>query len=126
MTDWTTIRATGATTTVVQSETTWLNLGGYRDLVIWLDVRSVIVDPFVNVNLDFQTSPVPDEKYFVTIANQVLAASGTPTILKVLSTATPRLEVWLRWKLYVTGTPSNDWSATFRIHCAVNPARLPA
>ena len=32
MTDWTTIRAAGASTTIVQSETTWLDLGGYRDL----------------------------------------------------------------------------------------------
>jgi hypothetical protein len=120
--DWTSILVTGATPVVVQSEEKWLDLDGYRDLVMWLEVKSVTQSGYVV--LDYQTSPVPDENYFVTMWSETLAASSTPAVKTILSTATTPLEVWLRWKLRVSGIPPSDWGACFRIHCAVNGKAL--
>lgn len=116
--DWTNILVTGATQTVVQSEEKWLDLDGYRDLVMWLDVKSVAQSGYVVV--DYQTSPVPDENYFVTMWSETLAVSNTPAVKTILSTATTPFEVWLRWKLRTSGTPPGDWGGCFRIHCTAN------
>jgi hypothetical protein len=121
--DWTTLRATSAQTTVVQSEVGWLDLEGYRDVVLWLEVRHVANGGGTNVVLDYQTSPEPDESYFTTMESETLTASADPVVQPIPATATTPLEVWLRWRLRVTGSPSSDWGATFRIHCAANPSK---
>lgn len=116
--DWTNIVTSGASTTIVQSEEHWLELDGYRDLVMWLEVKSVAAPGYVV--LDYQTSPVTDENYFITMASETLVTAAAPKITIIKSTATIPFEVWLRWKLWVSGTPPGDWGATFRVHCAAN------
>jgi hypothetical protein len=123
--DWTSIRVSGASATVTQSEIGWLDLDGYRDLVMWLEVRNVAVGGGTSVVLDFETSPVPDDNFFATMASETLAASGSPVITKILATAATPLDVWVRWKLRATGSPASEWGATFRIHCSANPTKVP-
>ena len=39
--DWTTLRFNGSTQSATQSELTWLDVGNYRDVIFWLEVKSI-------------------------------------------------------------------------------------
>lgn len=120
--DWTTIRVTGTNGPVVQAEHGWLDLEGFSDVFFWLEISNVVSIGAIVPILVYETSPLPDDSYFAAIGIEpFLAASATPIISKVPSTAAVPLDAWVRWKLLFPGSPVAEWGGTFRIHCAANP-----
>ena len=123
--DWTTVHVTGTAGTVKQSEPTWVDVGDYRDIVLWLETRGVLIPALQSVQLYYETSPTKDDGLFSTLASQASLAANTRYIDKVLEASNPSvpLSKWVRWRLAVTGSPSTEWGATFRIHCSLNANR---
>jgi hypothetical protein len=125
--DWTTLRLTGATNTIAQSEPLWLDVDDYRDAVFWLEVKNREIGGAVGVVCVYETSPSKDEVLFRPMTGPFpLAVTSTPYITKVLEAQNPSvpLSKWIRWRLYLSGTPSSEWGATFRIHCSLNASRV--
>ena len=116
LTDWITVR--GNNNTITQSESEWLDLTPYEDVVFWIDVREVTG---AAVTLNIQTSPTKDEAFFGAAnlyQNTALAPTTTPIISKVTMTgATVPLSRYLRWQLTSANTP---FDATFRIMVSAN------
>lgn len=125
--DWTTIRGTGGATgapglVVTQSESNWVSLQPYQDIIFFLEVREVTV-PTGAITLAYETSPLKDESLFVAMATvaalAVTPVAITPTKVILATTAGVPLARWVRWKLTST-TTSGAWDATFRIAAAAN------
>ena len=124
--DWTTIRVTGATSTVIQAEENWVDIDSYGDLVFWLEVSNLLLGGGTAVQLAYETLPSKDESLVRSLSTFSLSAAATPHITKVLDgIATELPAAWLRWKLSALGSPSGEWGATFRIHCAGLPRGSP-
>jgi len=125
--DWTTLRLTGATNTVTQSEPLWLDVDDYRDAVFWLEVKQLSVGGAVGVLGVYETSPSKDEALFRPMTSAFpLGLTSTPYLTSVLEGQNPSvpLSKWIRWRLYLAGTPTAEWGATFRIHCSLNASRV--
>jgi hypothetical protein len=125
--NWTTLRLTGTTNTVVQSEPLWLDVDDYRDIVFWLEVKQLALGGAGAVICAYETSPSKDDVLFSAMSTFPLGLTSTPYLTKVLSAQNPSLPLgkWVRWRLYLSGTPTTEWGATFRIHCSLNPSRVP-
>jgi len=121
LTTWTTIRgASGTNVAIAQSESQWLDLLGFEDIVVWMQCQEV-TGSGATIQLNIQSSPTKDEALFVSSATTNLAASATPVVTKVLlRTATQPLARWLRWQLLASGTSTASWDAVFRIWVAAN------
>jgi len=116
LTDWITVR--GSANTVTQSESEWLDLTQYEDVMFWIDVREVTG----TVTLNLQTSPTKDENFFqaANIYQNAALAAGTltPANTKVLmSAASIPLARYVRWQLTSASAP---FDATFRIMVSAN------
>lgn len=99
---------------IIQSASSWLDLRGYQDLFLYLDVRAVASQ----VRMHYQTAPTPDEVLFQNmVADFAVVVNTGPTITKVLLSRNPTLPpaAFVRWRLTITG--GNAWKAVFRIHC---------
>ena len=128
--DFTTIRGSSTTTTITQSESEWVELSAYEDLVAWIDIREVTLGSGTNVQVNLQTAPIKDEYLFVTMESSpltVTAALTAPSVRKILlsqatggSGAPIPLGKFLRWQLVANGSPSASWDLTFRIACCAN------
>lgn len=122
--DWTTIRVTGASSTIVQTEGSWIDVDAYGDLVFWLEVRDRRLGGGTAIVFAYQTSPSKDESLFSSLSVFPLAVTTTPYITKVIdgiASVTPA--AWLRWAMSPVGSPSGEWGATFRLHVAGNRRR---
>lgn len=108
--DWLVARGTGV---VTQSERTWLDLSGYRDVVAWLDIRELSATPPA---LAYQTAPAKDELLFASAATVSLATGLTTTPI-LQDTATTPLARWFRWQLNFGGVAGD---VEFRIWVAAN------
>ena len=124
--DWLTTRAT-QNVAIAQSESDWMSFQAYQDIIFWLEVKSVTLGGLTSITLDFQTAPVKDESLFVAMVTGRTLNSGTaaltqPLIDRVLVSQNPTVPLarWVRWKLTPVGTPTGEWGACFRIHCAAN------
>lgn len=113
MQDWITIR--GAANTVTQSESEWLDLAQYQDVVLWIDAREFVG----TVTLNIQTAPTKDESFFSvgTVFTTTLALGPTAPQKVLLSVATVPLARYLRWQLT---SATNPFDATFRIMISAN------
>jgi hypothetical protein len=117
--DWITVR--GSNNTVTQSESEWLDLTQYEDVMFWIDVREVTG----TVTLNIQTSPTKDETFFTAstaaIYTSTITASAspiTPSTTKVLmASASVPVARYLRWSLTSATAP---FDATFRIITSAN------
>ena len=125
--DWTTVRLTGATNTVVQSEELWLDVDDYRDVIFWLEVKHYTTGGAGAVLGSYETAPTKDEALFRSMSSFPLGVGSVPYITKVLAEQNPSfpLSTWLRWRLSIVGTPTTEWGASFRIFCSLNRARVP-
>jgi hypothetical protein len=124
--DWTTVRLTGATNTITQTEAHWLDVDDYRDVVFWLEVKQYSVGGAVGVLCSYETSPSKDDVLFRPMNGVfLLGVTSTPYLTKVLEKQNPStpLSKWIRWRLFLAGTPTGEWGATFRIHCSLNASR---
>jgi hypothetical protein len=107
-----------------QSESEWIELGAYEDLVAWIDVREVTLGAGTNVQINLQTAPIKDEYLFVTMESSpltVTAALTAPSVRKILlsqatggSGAPIPLGRFLRWQLVANGSPSASWDLSRR------------
>jgi hypothetical protein len=128
--DFVTIRGQSTTQTVTQSESEWLDLAGYEDLVTWIDVREVTLSGNTNVQINMQTAPIKDEYLFVNMEVNpltVTAALTSPSIRKMVlaqatgATGTPvPLGRFVRWQAVASGA-TGTWDVVFRIACCANP-----
>jgi hypothetical protein len=123
--DWTTITSGSTAPIVVQSEVGWLDLIDYRDIVFWLEVKARILGGATAIVMAYQTSPSKDENLFSSMLAFPTSVGATPDVRPIIESLNPTVPLcrWLRWQLQATG-PTSDWSATFRIHCAVNRGGL--
>jgi hypothetical protein len=119
--DWTTAGGSSTDSFVAQSELEWLDLVDYRDAVFWLEVRSLTLGGATAIVMRYETSPSKDEILFSSMISFPMAVITGPDVRSVLESQNPTVPLcgWLRWRLQATG-PTGNWSATFRIHCAVN------
>jgi hypothetical protein len=120
MQPWKAIRGSTTITTVTQSESCWLDLTPYQDVVAWLEVKQVSPNGGTNVQMAYQTSPTKDETLFQAVTAAFNMATGVTTTIMLKDAATVSLSRYLRWQLSVTGTPTGPWDATFRIFIAAN------
>lgn len=122
--DWTTIRLDSTQTSLVQSESGWIDCAGVSDIVFWLECPSVEFGGGDLILLSYETAPAKDEALFNFMADAVsLSPSATPVVTPVLLSAGAgrKLARWVRWRLWQANTmPNAAWSATFRVHCALN------
>ncbi len=119
--DWTTVSSDATSTLVAQSEDGWLDLLDYRDIVFWLDVKSITLGGAAAIAILLETSPSKDERLFMAMDSFPLSLTTTPLIRKVLEAQNPAVPVcqWVRWRLQAAG-PATKWGVTFRLHCAAN------
>ncbi len=120
--DWTTVRSS-LTTAFIQDCDAWLDLDGFSDVTLWVDIGNVTTSRGGNVQLQFQTSPSLDDANFVSLASPIgigtaapfVLPSSTPTVVRsALSTTTNNLMRYVRWNLQNVGT--GTWDLTFRVH----------
>ena len=115
MQDWITVR--GNNNNIIQSESEWLDLTQYEDVVLWVDVREVTG---TTVTLLIQTSPTKDEAFFGVgnVSSMATLSAGTkPPVNVLMSSATPPIARYLRWQIQ---GPNATFDATFRIFVAAN------
>lgn len=116
MQDWTTVTA-GASGTVKQGEDRYLDLSGYQDVAIYLEVGT---SSPTGLTLDVETSPNKEDTYFksmTTFTSPVAGLTSPPAVVR-WSSATIPLARFVRWKI----TASSAWSITFRIWLSCNQA----
>ena len=123
--DWTTLRLTGATSAVTQSEPLWLDVVDYRDAIFWLECRQLSVGGAAAAVLAYETSPSKDEVLFRPMSQFPLAVTSAPFIIRIIDARNPTVPLgnWIRWRLFIAGTPTTEWGATLRLHCSLNPSR---
>jgi hypothetical protein len=120
MQPWRALRGNLAITSITQTESCWLDLSPYQDIVAWLEVKEVSAGGGTNVQMAYQTSPTKDDSLFQAVVAAFNMGTGVTTTVMLKDSATVTLSRWLRWQLTVTGTPSSTWDATFRIFIAAN------
>lgn len=113
--DYLTVREDQTATAVTQSESDWLDLGGYQDLVAFLEVKEVSGG---TVQINYQTAPTKDDLLFVNMAGAVTLVAGLSVTKMLKASALTPLGRFARWKL--TATPTGVWSAYFRVWLAAN------
>jgi hypothetical protein len=116
-----TIRSVSSSTTVTQSESGWLDLYAFEDIVAFLDVKQFTLGGGTNVTMSYEHAPTKDDSFFVPAVTAFNLANGL-TVTKMLmsgGSVTP-ISRFLRWKLTVTGAPTTTWDATFLVWIAAN------
>lgn len=138
--DWVTVRGVDQLT-VSQDEERWLDLDGFSDATLWIDVAEVTPPGGIASNavkLAVQTSASADESYFIPLAPVVsygtTAQWQQPTAAPLVirsgtSPLTNNLSRYVRWQIVPSG--SGPWDIAFRIRVLANrttaftPALLP-
>lgn len=116
--DWLSLRTTSGGT-ITQSEQAWLDLGAYRDVIAWIDVREM--SP-AGVPLAIQTSVAKEESLFATMVALLPSSSSGLTVLPALQDVqtgavnAAGLARWVRWQV----SSMSAWDITFRIWIAAN------
>lgn len=111
--------------TVRQTEDSWLMLEGIRDLAAWVHVSQV--DPAANLTIILETSPTPEESFFIYQSPVISFNVTAPGVYFALSRATAAnppsttpLQQYLRWAVVPTG--GVDCGVTFRLIVGLPPA----
>lgn len=111
--DWTTV--SGLDVIITQDPSEWKDLGGYVDVVFYIEVTEFSGTPTMRL----QTSPVEDEAFFGHMAAVSLASSGLVQVVVRYATASVPLRRWVRWR--VSGLVGVPWSSTFRVWLCARP-----
>jgi hypothetical protein len=124
--NWVRLRG-NATSTLVQSEAEWVDLGAFQGVMPYVQVSGFGGSPTIAL----ETSPTRDNVLFRTLggtpgisplASYTISAAGlqTPLMFTFADAAvTTPPGKWLRWK--VTGT--GNWSVVFRVWLSLQQAR---
>ena len=118
MQDWVTIRGATYVATLSQSEPAWVDLAGYRDVVVWTEVKEMSTTSGATLVLSLQTAPTQDETLFT---ETVAAFSATPGVTATVihrDTAGVPIARWLRWQLGGQGSITSTSDITFRMWIA--------
>lgn len=120
---WVTIRGP-ANVVITQGASGWLDLRGYRDIVLWTEVAEVsnvgTGDP---ATLSYETCPTTDDVLFAAAVAPFLPAPGVQVNVVHRDTAGVPLARWLRWQL--AEAPSSTWDITFRVWVSASRERFP-
>jgi len=114
--DWVTIRGV-AGITVAQTETGWVDLGPYQDIVVWLHGQEA---SGLGMSLNYQTSPTKDDSLFFTMGFVNDLSSGivvTSLLKETIPPGSPPIGKWFRWQL---APAPGAWDMTFRLYLAAN------
>jgi hypothetical protein len=126
MQDWVTIRGAPAVKQINQNADHWLDVTGFQDSVVWLDVKSFTTSGGALLNFFCQSSPTRDEALFTTVSNEGSAISINQVglivnaIIQSSNNTIVPIARWLRWQLGVSGSPTANWDVTFRVFIAAN------
>lgn len=118
--DWITVRGTVTLGTITQTPSSWVDLRGYDDVVLFLDVREVTATSGT-MNMSYMTAPTKDTTALrVLLPTFALSASSTPRVDRVLAAyAGIPIARYICWQTLNAGT-SGPWDATFRLRAAVS------
>ena len=119
--DWLTLTNSSAgALTIVQSESEWLDLAAYRDVVCWLQIKRASL---TTIAIDFQTAIAREEALFTNMA-EVTTASGAEVIvtpiLQDLQTGGGSAAPLARWVRWTVRLPASTAEFTFRLWIAAN------
>lgn len=128
--DWTTLQGTSTSTTIVQSESRYLDLAAYEDFVAWIEVMDLASGGGL-AKIFLETAPLKDEALFAAPSGftqtNIALAVGTVTARNLFNSR-PASQVplarWLRWRIDMSGA-SSTWNVTFRVHVAAHSMCLP-
>ena len=111
--DWTTVRG-AAGETIVQSFERYLKLGGYVDVIFYVECSYESNSP----TLSYQTSPIADDQFFYTMDFHPLTAGSLVQTKVLFATAMfGPLANFVRWSM----TDASTFAATFRIWAVARP-----
>jgi hypothetical protein len=120
--DWLTIRGAPAVVSVPQDQRAWLDLAGYQDIVLWLQVAEVGTGSGT-ITITYETAPLKDEVLFVAMGATTVSGPimTPPTLTKVILSQLPNQPLcrWVRWRL-VQGGATGTWDVTFRVLLSAN------
>lgn len=111
--DWITLR--GEDVIITQEADEWKDMGGYVDVVFYVEVREFSGTPTMRL----QTSPNQDDEFFNHMAALSLSASGLTQVINRFATASVPLRRWVRWR--VSGQIGVPWAVTFRVWMCARP-----
>jgi len=109
--DLITIRAAGSQG-VIQSPTSWLDLGDLEDVAIFTDVR----ETSGSLQMSIETAAAAQETAFVTLVPSFPVTTGIRTDVVTAYVAKIPPARYLRW--HVSAVPGSPGDATFRIWVA--------
>lgn len=104
---WRTLKV--ANGSFVQEEARWIDLAAYRDVSLWLQVKSVQLDGGEpSCSLYYEVAPDRDGSLFQPVAEIALGAgagppliTGPPVVTSIALDGEPAIPLarWLRWRL---------------------------
>jgi hypothetical protein len=101
-----------ASTSIVQTSTSWLDIGDLEDLVFYVDCKEAFNGP----KLGFDTSPTPLDSQFTSLVAPFSLATGLQTTSVLAAYASVPPLRYVRWR--VLGDAAVTTSTTFRIWVA--------
>lgn len=107
--DWTTLQSNGKFN-VTQGAHTWVDMGNYEDLVLYVDIKE---QSGPAATLALQSAPVAQDSAFVPLASIALGVGITAIPLAAAYSALPMAR-FLRWQFITNGSTTT----TFRIWAA--------
>ena len=114
--NWITLQGVASDVTL-QSESDWLDLSEYTDVVFYTTIKSYVG---TLLQLSYDTSPSADSDCFANMTRVIpLVAATAPVVTPILSGSSISLARWVRWRL---NTSSTAWSVTMRIWVTAKPA----
>jgi hypothetical protein len=121
--DWIEISGQSSVSAITQSESGWMDMSSFQDVVAWLQVDDMNTGGALQLALEYQTAPTKDDLMFVPagVVNPLAIASlvTTPMLKFPFFEVSPVCR-WLRWQLLVIGTPTSTWDVCFRILIAAD------
>jgi len=113
--DLTTVRVASGVA-VIQPEADYVDLAGYREVFVWLDVREV-TPTATPPTIAFQSAVTKDESLFATILSASPSAVGLSVLSAIPELTTP-FSRWFRWQLSAPVGAAGDM--TFRLWVVAN------
>ena len=111
----------GSTVSIPQSEAGWLDLGAYRDVVAWVEVKELSSS---SLSIGLQSAVAKEELLFATMGSTPSPLTTGVKVVPMLqelqtgAAGAAPLARWLRWQVSLSG--GSGWDVTFRIWIAAN------
>jgi hypothetical protein len=121
--DWIEVEGMGGDN-VIQSGAKWLALEESQNLVFWLEVRGVALNPF----LYYETAIATEPSVFRTMASIRLVSQSTPYVTRLPISINPDVPLGglVRWRITSSDQIDERWKVTFRILYSAKPGKVNA